>query len=58
MDVDAGKAVVAVLASVLQKLVSGNDKVRIDEMKIFSNDWRFFLNHHLTLTLSKYKTDK
>ena len=27
MDVDAGKAVVAVLASVLQKLVSGNDKV-------------------------------
>ena len=38
MDVDAGKAVVAVLASVLQKLVSGNDKVRIDEMKIFSND--------------------
>ena len=31
MDVDAGKAVVAVLASVLQKLVNGNDKVRIRE---------------------------
>ena len=36
MDVDAGKAVVAVLASVLQKLVNGNDKVSVERETSFS----------------------